>query len=232
VANHVPLVEGENTIIVTATDNQGYTATAEIIVYAQIPADYIRITADTQSGVSPFETKLKVESTFSFVQESTITDTGPDELDYLDNLGDGRYNIGMTAPGIYYLSAEATDGEAHVYTDTIALLVMDLAAMDARLREKWNGMRQALIAGNFENAVSFIKSNRRAAYDEVFRAIPADQLVNLIPGGDHIELVDILDVKARYVADIDILVNGQPTTISSYIIFVHDTDGVWKIKFF
>jgi hypothetical protein len=90
VANHVPLQDGENTITVIGTDSQGYTAMAEITVYAQTTGDYIRITADTEYSVSPFETTLQVEGTFSFAQEPTVTPTGPGDVDPLESLGDAQ----------------------------------------------------------------------------------------------------------------------------------------------
>lgn len=38
----------------------------EITVYAEPPGDYITVTADTESYVSPFETTLRVDGTFDF----------------------------------------------------------------------------------------------------------------------------------------------------------------------
>jgi len=47
--------------------------------------------------------------TLFFFHEPSISDNGTAAVDYLDSLGDARYNIGISAPGIYYFTAEATD---------------------------------------------------------------------------------------------------------------------------
>jgi hypothetical protein len=52
-ANHVPLQEGENTLTATATDIDGNTASASNTVYVETTGDYIRITANPVSGISP-----------------------------------------------------------------------------------------------------------------------------------------------------------------------------------
>jgi hypothetical protein len=229
VAHHVPLAEGENTITVTATANQGYTATAEITVYAQIPDDYIRITADTQSGVSPFETELKVEGTFSFVQEPTITPSGPDAVDYLDSLGDDRYNIGMTAPGIYYISAEATDEEARIYTDTVALVVIDQTQLDSLLRKEWNDLKTSIIEGNIAGALNHHHTIFKDKYESIYNIL-GDNLPVLVQQMQDIELIYVEDNTAKYRINRDHNIDSTNVTITYYIYFTKDEDGLWKIE--
>lgn len=60
----------------------------------------------------------------------------------------------------------------------------------------------------------------------------SDQIASILPGSQNIELVEVLDVKVRYIADIEIVVNSQPMTVSSYIIFIKDEGGLWRINFF
>ncbi|MDY6974422.1 MAG: hypothetical protein SV775_19235 [Thermodesulfobacteriota bacterium] len=80
VANHVPLGEGENTI--TATDTAGNTTTTSIAIDGATQGDYIRITADTESGVSPLETTLAVDGSFGFTA-SSFSYAGPDAVEFL-----------------------------------------------------------------------------------------------------------------------------------------------------
>jgi hypothetical protein len=174
VANHVPLQEGENTITVTGTDSQGYKATAEIIVYAETSGDYITVTVDTESGVSPFETTLQVEGTFDFSQEPVITPNGPDDVDPLESLGDAQYRIGMTTPGIYYFTAEATDDQSNTYTDTIAIVVFNQVTLDALLRAKWNAMKTALVAGDIEKALTYHQENFHEKYEAIYTALGSE----------------------------------------------------------
>jgi len=225
VANHVPLVEGENTITVAAVDIDGYTATAEFTVYAQIPANYIRIKADTESGVALFETGLKVEGTFDFPEEPTITGSGPVPLDYLEGLGDDQYLAGMSTPGIYYFTAEATDGESSIYTDTIALVVLDPDAMDAMLRAKWNGMKAALMVSDVQTALSFFHETSKQDYQEIFNSL-ADKLPAIASGMREIESIYFQDKVAKYRIKRQETVQGQTYDITYYIYFVKDANGL------
>jgi len=153
VANHVPLEEGENTITATANDAAGNTLSAEITVTADTTQDYIWITVDEESGVTPFEATLSVEGTFSFT-DSELTYTGPDEVEFLENPNENEYTIRIETPGLYYFTAEV-DHEGTIYADTIAVLVMDEGELDALLRAKWEAMRQALAASDVDTAVSY-----------------------------------------------------------------------------
>jgi hypothetical protein len=228
VANHVPLQEGENTITASSTNPNGGIESASITVYAETTGNYITITADPQSGISPFETILRVEGSFSFTGEPVLTYDGPDEVEFIENPNENEYTVSITTPGIYYFTAEVTDDQSNTYTDTVAVLVLDVAELDALLRAKWEGMKTALTTGDIETAVTYFSANRRDAYNEVFQAA-RDQIASILPDSQNIEIVKICDGKARYIADIEIDVNGQPMTVSSYIIFELDKDGLWSI---
>jgi hypothetical protein len=115
VANHVPLEEGENVITAMATDTEGYIASASVIVYAETTGDYIRLTPDTESGVSPLEVTLSIEATFTFT-ESSLTYTGPGDVETLDSTPD-EYKVRMTTEGVYYFTAEVNHG-SNTFTQT------------------------------------------------------------------------------------------------------------------
>jgi hypothetical protein len=133
---------------------------------------------------------------------------------------------------MHTFAIEATDSEGNVYTDEVCIQVVDRAAIDVSLLAGWEAMRQALIIGNIDDAVSHFESDRRETYAKFFQLIPRDRMSSVIPGTDRMELVEVLDGKARYVVDIDIEVNGVPATASSYIIFTTNEDGLWKISLF
>lgn len=139
VANHVLLQEGENTITAVATDENGNTANASIVVSAETTGEYIKITPDTESGVSPLETILTVDGSFEMASV-TIYYAGPASVDSFEDLGDNEYRAAMSTKGIYYFTAEVTDDQNNTYTDTVAVQVLDLNELDAMLKAKWNGI--------------------------------------------------------------------------------------------
>ena len=228
IANHVPLTQGENTL--TATDASGLTISDSITVGAQMPEDYIRLTATPASGTSPFETTLRIDSSFA-VTSVQVACFEPDGVTYLDQSTD-EIRLQVTTEGVHTFAVEATDSEGNVYTDEVSIEVVDKAALDALLQDQWEAMRQALIDGNIQTAAMYFKSNRVAAYSELFQHIPRDRISDLIPMLDKMELVEVLEGKVRYVTIIDIVVNGALEKTSSYIIFVQDDSGLWKISFF
>jgi len=230
VANHVPLQEGENTITATATDTVGNTASDSVTVNVEASGDYITITALPESGVSPLETRLSIDGSFSFTA-SSLSVINPGDVEFLESSPD-EYLASLTGEGIYYFTVQVTDAESNVHTDTVAVVVLDQAQLDQLLKAKWDGMRQALIDGNIESAAAYFKSDRMTAYSDFFQSIPNDQISNVIPGQDKMELVEMLEGKAQYVTEIDIVVDGVPTTASSYVIFTQDVNGLWKVSFF
>jgi len=232
VANHVPLQDGENTITVIGTDSQGYKATAEITVYADVSGDYITVTADAESGVPPFETTLRVESTFSFLQEPIITPSGPDTVDPMESLGDAQYQVGMITPGIYYFTAEATDDQSNTYTDTIAVVVLDQAQLDALLKAKWNAMKTALINGNTEQALNSIEQNSKETYQAIFNALGTDYMSTVAGNMQDIHMIYSHNGLAKYRIRRNQDISGGQYTITHYIYFQINENGLWKIRRF
>jgi len=80
----VPLVDGENTIIITATDAAGNTKTTSITVNAVTTGNYIRLTSNIESGIAPLEAVLRIDGTFS-IDESRISLTGPGDVDLVES---------------------------------------------------------------------------------------------------------------------------------------------------
>ena len=232
VANHVPLQDGENTITVIGTDSQGYSATAEITVYADISGDYITLSADSESGVSPFETSLRVDGTISFLQEPVITPTGPDDVDPFESLGNAQYRIGMTTSGIYYFTTHATDDQSNTYTDTIAVVVLDQAQLDALLRAKWGAMKTALINRNLDSALAYFANGTKDNYQQIFSLLTEDKLQGIASGMREIEKIHIEENRAKYGINREETVQGVLHDITYIIYFVKDGNGLWRIESF
>jgi hypothetical protein len=228
--DHVPMVQGENTITATATDADGITLTDTVKVTADPPEAYIQLSADPVSGTSPFETSLHIDSTFT-IASSQISYQGPGDVTFLDKTLD-EFRVEISEIGTYTFRVEVSDQQGHRYTDDVTVQVVDEAALDALLVGRWDAMRQALIDGDIAKAATYFKSNRMADYADFFKLIPRDQISRLIPGPDKMELVEVLEGKVRYVTSIDIVVDGTASKAGTYIIFVQDDSGLWKISFF
>lgn len=229
VANHVSLQEGESTIIAAATDTDGNTAKASITVYPDTTSDYIRITTDTESGISPLETTLRVEGSFSFT-DSSLTDIGPGVVEVLENPTPEEYRVRMTTEGIYYFTARV-DYQDKTCTDTIAIIVLYQAELDAMLRAKWEGMKTSLINNNIEGALNYFHESSKQDYQEIFNLLRA-RLPHIVSAMREIELIYSEDRLAKYRIKREEMVQGQTYDITYYIYFIRDFNGLWRIDTF
>lgn len=67
-------------------------------------------------------------------------------MDYIGTIFDYH-----TADGVYDLTITVTDAQGNVYTDTIAIVVLNRTEIDALLKDKWELKRGALAKGKIEN---------------------------------------------------------------------------------
>jgi len=125
--------------------------------------NYITITALPESGISPLETRLSIDGSFSFTTYSRGV-VGPGSVEFIESNPDGFLAI-ITGEGIYYFTVQVTDAENNAHTDTIAVLVHDQAQLDQLLKAKWDGMKAALIAGDIQSTVTYFASDRQDAYN-------------------------------------------------------------------
>ena len=109
-------------------------------------------TAEDESGSPPFETTLRIEGSFSFTQEPSISYDGPGVVVKLDGPVDNEYKVSITTVGIYFFTAEVTY-EGATYTDTIAIQVLDQVELDVLLKAKWEEMKSSLIDNNLMERV-------------------------------------------------------------------------------
>jgi len=228
VANHVPLEEGENAITATATDAAGNTLSTAITVTADTSEDYIWITVDEESGVTPFEATLKVEGTFTFTEEANLTYDGPYEVEFLENPNENEYTVRIETPGLYYFTAEV-EHEGDTYTDTIAILAMDEGELDALLRAKWEAMRQALIAGDIEGALSYHYQGLRDKYEAIYNLL-GDELATKVQQMQDMQFIYATGDRALFRIRRDHDIDGQIVTITYHVYFSKDRIGLWQIE--
>jgi hypothetical protein len=229
VANHVALEHGANIITAVATDAAGNVVESSITVYADTSGDYIRITTGTKSGLSPLETSLRVETSINFPGYQ-FSYTGPDTIEFLDP-GDGTYRVRMATTGVYFISVEAIDDDNNTYTDTVAVLVLDRAELDALLKAKWNGMTSALIYGDINGALEYFAYPTRDEYQQIF-TILGDQLPILADDMEDIQLIYANDKIAKYRIRKNETIDGQYYLVTYYLHFVRDLFGMWHIDSF
>lgn len=225
VVNHVPLIDGSNTITATATDTVGNTATTSITVNAVTTGNYIELTANPESGIAPLEVTLKIDGSFS-ITSSSITYTGPSQPETLYSSVD-EYRLRLTTEGVYYFTVNVTGPDSNVYQDTVAVVVLNATNLDASLRAKWFAMTNSLSAKDITTALTYVSPSTRTIYQQMYSAI-IDQLPAMVATQTGFELVSIKDNVAIY--ELVTLENGE--AFSYEVLFIKDASGLWMIQDF
>ncbi len=226
VANHVPLYDGENAIVVRASNAQGNTAQSEVFVHADIARPCITLEAGESSGVSVFEAVLTVDSLFSS-ENQTVTYTGPGQVQFLESTDEKEYRIRVADEGVYFFTVEVADGTA-VYRDTVGIVVHSEAEIDALLRSKWEDMRTALSRNDIGAAVKDFSSATKTAYANAFGIMTQEQRAEFVQELGTIRFIKMMENVAEY----DVLTTRDGKEYSFYLTFEKGGDGLWKIRAF
>ena len=231
-ANRVPLAPGENTITVTATDGAGNTASAAINVNCQPAAAFIELIPDVVSGIAPLTVNFRIKAPFAMATAtSEASAVGPAAMDSVTFIDSEHFTALISTPGLYVVTARVTDAAGAVYTDAAAIAVMDKAGLDALLKAKWNGMKTALAAGNIEEGLGYFLSQSKARYREAFTAISAD-LPQIFANLPDAEMIYAKEGRVKYRVNRLHDINGTPVTITYYVYFVKNLQGIWQIEQF
>ncbi|MEW6108581.1 MAG: carboxypeptidase regulatory-like domain-containing protein [Nitrospirota bacterium] len=226
IANNVSLTEGSNTITVTATDTAGNTATTSINVNAVTTGNYIRITSNIESGIAPLEAVIRVDGSFS-ITSSNLNITGPVQPEVISSSAD-EYQLKFVTEGIYYITATATGPDNITYQDTIAIIVLNKNQLDALLKGKWEGMKTALANQDVAQALNYHSEESKQLYADIYTAF-YDQLPQHVQEMQDIQLIYGKSNTAKYRLRENEMYGGNPETVTYYLYFVIDKDGVWKI---
>ena len=234
IVNNIALAPGENTLTAIATDTAGHTVAARVTVDRDPDQPYIRLEANPITGVSPLESTLTLSGSF-MIDETvshaitgwSLTHAAPGTVE-VDNTAADRYRLRISGEGIYYFRAEVEDADHNLLTDTIAIVVLDGAGLDALLQGKWAGMKQALAERDIDGALNHFDPSMQGRYHAIYTAL-YDDLPAIAAAMQAIELVETGENHARYRIRKEENYSGDMVTITYYIYFTHDEQGIWRI---
>ncbi|TAN42406.1 MAG: transglutaminase domain-containing protein [Nitrospirae bacterium] len=224
-ANRVSLDEGENSIIVNATDSSGAIGRAEVMVRADTTLPYVTLTANITSGIPDLTTYFAAGTAIpNPVAMYQIDYNGDGVIDYTGTtFEDMQYTY--TTGGIYFPTITVTDDQGNVYTDTIAITLLNKDKINALLKGKWEKMKGALIQGDIEGALVYFMERSKERYRSLFAALK-DQLPMIFGTFVEFNITDIYEV----IAEIEIVANEDGKLYSYPGVFIKDGNGIWKLK--
>jgi hypothetical protein len=151
---------------------------------------------------------------------------GDGSVDFSGSSLDGQ-TFTYPQPGIFVPTVRVIDANGNQFTARTVVQVLDQAAFDALLQAKWTGMKATLQQSDIPAAVEFIVSESRDVYQALFSELTP--LLTTV-GAD---LGDLRFVELRTdFAEYELLVVEDSQTISYYVEFNRDSNGVWRVSFF
>ncbi len=223
VANHIDLTEGDNSIIVQATDAYGHTAGARVIVYSEVAGPYITLSASDEIGVCPLEITLRLEPAFS-PDIATITPMGSGQIEFLENGEDGEYRVRIDSQGVYSFTAQVMTDSGE-FLDVVTVQALDKGDLEALLDTKWERMRTALVQNDVVAAASCFCNRKRELKYNAFSSLSESQRIHLAQELEDVQFISMMGRSVEY----DIRIFRDEREYSFYLLFEMDEDGLWKI---
>jgi len=228
----IPLVLGSNTISATATTLTGAQATTSITVNVpQVTPQQLILRGSPASGVGPLEVTWEViNQTGRSLVQFEFDETGTGTFGAPTATFDGVKTT-YTTPSLRSPTLRATDDQGTPHTASTVVNVVDRAALDATLQARWTGIKSALSAGDAAAALGHIVTRGRDGYATLFTAL-GDQLAALGADMPPIQPVYFEGRFAKYRLRRQQRVGGTMMTITHYIYFSVDADGIWRLESF
>ena len=120
-----------------------------------------------------------------------------------------------------------TDARGNQSTATAFVQVYDGVTLDAPLQAKWTSFKDALRRGDTEKALESLVLSERDGYRELLTALTA-QLSNIDVILRDISIVSAEQDRAEY----QMIRVDDGVTLSYFIVFRKDDDGIWRLEFF
>jgi hypothetical protein len=224
----VPVAAPSVTLTAVATTESGDTAThAVTAAVSDLGENALALRAHPGTGAVPLTTSF-----------SLIGGPVPARVE-VDFDGDGRTDFDgptldgqtftYTAPGLFYPRVRVVDDQGAAFTATGLVQVVDPAALEALLQGRWSGLRDALNRADVPAAVALFAGASRDAYRDQLTSLAAvGALPQVAVALGAIAPVKILDRAAEY----ELKAVQQGTLYSFHVLFVIDTDGVWRLRVF
>ncbi len=223
----VPIHVGKNTITATATDPCGFKAADTITINTETIQDPIRLIVIPSSGIPTLNVAFEVEAYLNNPISSYSWDLNGDGIP--EQTGEDLSNVTAQYQdvGIYFPKVTIKDTQGNTFEETTIVNVLSIEEMDALLKGKWEGMKDALEKKNIEKAISYFSPGSKERYKGIFTAL-FDKLPTIASKMQEIQLIYIKDGMAKYrirrVED-----TGE---VTYYIYFELDENGLWKIRQF
>lgn len=224
----VPVDPSATSLTANANDFTGTinSDTIAVTVLAGPPEPAVRLQANRPGGVTPLSVSFELSAIIGVSQVALDAD-GDGVVDFQGATLEGR-TFTYTRPGLYVPTARVTDTQGAVHTAVTLVHVIDPIALDLRLQAVWNGLKDALRAGDVGGAARFLHTDSRARYHAQLARLSVAAFTNIDQQMTTIQLVEVGFAGAQY----EMLRFRDGQMLSFAVWFQLDQDGLWRLRRF
>jgi hypothetical protein len=224
----VPVTAPSVTLTAVATTASGSTAThAVTVAVSDLGENALALRAHPGTGGVPLTTSFSLLGGPVPARVELDFD-GDGQMDFDGPTLDGQ-TFTYSAPGLFFPRVRVVDAQGIAFTATGLVQVLDPAALETLLQARWSGLRDALSRGDVPAAVVLFAGASRDAYRDQLTALAgAGALPQVAADLGAITPVRVLDKAAEY----ELRAIQRGTLYSFHVLFVTDTDGVWRLRVF
>jgi hypothetical protein len=224
----VPATAPSVTLTAVATTEAGSTATHAVTVsVADLGQNALALRAHPGTGGVPLTVSFSLQGG-PVPARIELDFDGDGRMDFDGPTLDGQ-TFTYSAPGLFYPRVHVVDDQGAAFTATGLVQVLDPAALEPLLQARWSGLRDALSRSDVPAAVALFAGASRAAYRDQLAALAGvGALAQVAADLGAITPVTVLDRAAEY----ELRAVQRGTLYSFHVLFVIDTDGVWRLRVF
>jgi hypothetical protein len=220
-AGNVPLDTGTAAITALVTSPTGKRASQGINV-SSTGRGPVSITATPTQGIAPLIVVFNATSTGNRLVSWQANPGGPGSFDTSDP--SVLFKFAYSQPGSYQAIVTVTDSTGQPYTQTLVIDVASLAQMDQTFKAIWNGMNNALLAGDKAGAMSYLTRSAKNKYGPAFDVL-LPYMTGIIGSYSPLKRASISGDIGEYA----VIRNDGGVNRLYFIYFSRDGDGIWRI---
>lgn len=223
----VPVDPEVRELVAVATTPDGATAEArQPLTVTPAPEPALLVRATPAGGIAPLPVTFTLSSPRPMT-EVALDLEGDGAIDFQGPSLDGQA-FTYAQPGLYAPTLTGTDATGATHGATTLVHVYDVTALDQRLQAVWQGLKDALRAGDLARAGSLIHTDTRARYQAQFSRLSPTTLAGIDHSLPAIRLVEVGFGGAQY----EMLRERDGQPLSFAVWFQLDADGLWRLRRF
>jgi len=227
-ASGVRLDPGTNSLEAVIATVEGISDADAVSVTATGQEPEMELRTNLSSGAAPLEVTF-LPRTRGIAPVEYHYDFEGDGVVDLTAGSDAGVSFTYENPGIYRPALTAILADGTSFQSEALLLVEDRSAVDALLTGRWVAVSSALQAQSVEAALASFVPESQEKYRRLFTGL-ADELPAIYASLPTPEFVKVQGHLAQYRIRRSQLWEGQPKTLTYYVWYARDAQGLWKVR--